>query len=53
MKCYLKLNFVNEHIKVFACLFYVHKIQILEDKFKARTRRYIFVGYPYERNDEK
>jgi len=36
-----------DHIKVFGCLCYVHKHQRQKDKFAPRSRKCIFVGYPF------
>lgn len=35
------------HLRVFGCLCYAHYASRGEDKFAARSRRCIFVGYPH------
>jgi len=36
-----------EHLRVFGSLCYVHNQRALGDKFTTRSRKGIFVGYPY------
>ncbi|XP_010268948.1 PREDICTED: uncharacterized protein LOC104605761 [Nelumbo nucifera] len=38
-----------EQIRVFGCLFYAHWSPRDKDKFGARSRKCVFVGYPYEK----
>jgi len=46
-KIYLNPNPSYEHIKIFGCLCYAYNNQRQRDKFGARSKRYIFVGYPH------
>lgn len=35
------------HILNFRCLAYVHNIWVHKDKFRPRSHKYVFLGYPY------
>lgn len=36
-----------DHLRVFGSLCYVHNQKTVGDKFTSRTRRCVFIGYPY------
>ncbi|KAA8515038.1 hypothetical protein F0562_018176 [Nyssa sinensis] len=36
-----------KHIQIFGCLCYVHNLNRDKDKFSSRSRRCVFVGYPF------
>ena len=36
-----------KHLRVFGCLAYAHNLDHKGDKFESRSRRCVFVGYPY------
>ena len=42
-----------EDIKVFGCLCFAHKSRRDRDKFKERSRRCLFVGYPFGKREWK
>jgi len=42
-----------EHTKVFDSLCYVHQYQRQKDKFSERSRRCVFVGYPFAKKGRK
>jgi len=40
-----------DHLRLFGSLCYAHKQGRLGDKFECRSKRCIFVGYPYEKKE--
>ncbi|XP_058006752.1 uncharacterized protein LOC131169099 [Hevea brasiliensis] len=38
-----------KHVQVFGCLCYAHNLNRDKDKFGSRSRRCVFVGYPFEK----
>lgn len=36
-----------EHLQIFGCLCYTHNIDHRGDKFESRSRKCLFIGYPY------
>lgn len=40
-----------KHLRVFGCLAYAHNINHRGDKFAARSRRCVFLGYPSGKRD--
>lgn len=43
----------TEHIRVFGCLCYAHNHNRKGDKFANKSRKCIFIGYPYEKKGWK
>lgn len=43
---FVKLPFYS-HIKSFCCLAYVHDHDLPKDKLRARSRTFVFLGYPF------
>jgi hypothetical protein len=38
---------IFDHLKVFGCLCYAHNLGKTSDEFSSRSRKCVFVGYPY------
>ncbi|CAH9085522.1 unnamed protein product [Cuscuta epithymum] len=38
---------IFDHLRVFCCLCYAYNVRSKNDKFSSRTRKCIFVGYPF------